>query len=291
MPATLGRIRSNAEGTDLGRLWPRWWVENHPNLIRMEIATGTRGGPCDPCAVTRGSVALLVLALVPACDVALSEDDTIYSRGGDGLIVCGANIDDKNSVSVDSIAAGLERARADNSVLHLYAHAPPLTAQLESIETALGGAADRGMRFVKYSELTQADLGAGLAFSFDDHHLAIWSSMRPMFDRHGAKVTFFISAYHTLTEEERGQLRALADDGHDIQYHSTNHRNAADYAATHGAAAWITDDIAPDLAALRGDGYDPTAFAYPYGARNATTDAAILTVLPLARGSDFSCPR
>jgi peptidoglycan-N-acetylglucosamine deacetylase len=115
--------------------------------------------------------------------------------------------------------------------------------------------------------------------------------MRPTFDRYGAKVTFFVSAYHTLNDEERGQLRALADDGHDIQYHSTNHENAADVAASEGVGVWIERDIVPDLAAMRADGYPVTVFAYPFGSRSAATDAAVLEHVTMVRGSNFSCPR
>src|SRR6185503_17372050 len=96
-----------------------------------------------------------------------------------------------------------------------------------------------------------------------------WHSLRPIFELYGAKVTFFISAYHALSDDDKRKLHDLANDGHSIDYHSTNHQNAETYSAEHGVDGYITDDILPDLELMLADGFDPTTFAYPFGARTA----------------------
>ena len=59
-------------------------------------------------------------------------------------------------------------------------------------------------------------------------------------------MTFFVSAYTELGDTEKAQLRQLADDGHDIEYHSTHHYFAEDATpAQHGDDAYVTDAISP----------------------------------------------
>lgn len=237
-----------------------------------------------------------VVAVVSGCATVLVDNDGIYSHGADGPVLCGLSVDDKTSVSGDALAAGLDRAQVEQQTLHLYTHRPMGTVDVSTIESVLAGAADRDLAFVTYRELLdQADAGepagAGLAFSFDDRDLEGWHQLRPLFDRYRAKVTFFISAYHTFDELAKQQLRDLAADGHDIEYHSTNHLAADEYAAAHGIEAYLADDIAPDLALMRADGYEPTVFAYPFGARDGAVDAAVLEHFRAVRAISYTCPR
>lgn len=237
----------------------------------------------------RGWVLLGVCALC-ACDATIGEMDDIYSHGADHRILCSLSLDAKNLVSDDAISIGLDRAQVDDTVLHLYTHRPNGSVDESTIEQVIAGAADRAMDFVTYRELLDGAKTHGLALSFDDHDFAGWHDLRPMFDRYGAKVTFFVSAFHTLTDEEVGFARDLAADGHDIEYHSTNHLNAEEYSKANGVDAYIADEILPDLALIRAAGFDPHVFAYPFGARTPATDAALLQVFPLVRAIQYTCP-
>ena len=232
----------------------------------------------------------MVCTVVAGCDTSLIATDNIYSRGADHRVLCSLSVDDKTSVSVDALAAGFDRAQVERKTLHLYTHSPSDGVQPSTIESVLAGAADRGLAFVTYRELAAGAVVTGLAFSFDDRDLEGWTPLRPLFDRYRAKVTFFISAYHTFDDLAKQQLRALAADGHDIQYHSTNHQDAEEYATAHGAAAYIVDDILPDLELMRADGYAPNAFAYPFGTRTSATDAALLEHFDVIRSNYYSCP-
>lgn len=234
---------------------------------------------------------ILVAAACAGCDVTLSEIDNIYSDGADHRVLCGISIDNKNTVSADAISVGLDRATVDETILHLYSHKPSGTIDESTLEQVVAGAADRNMTFVTYADLADGTATQGLALSFDDHDIVGWNQLLPMFDLYGARVTFFISHYTTISDDDRSLLRVLAAAGHAIEYHSTAHLNAEAYSAENGVEAYINDDILPGLAAMRADGYDPRVFAYPFGARTAATDEAVLQQFPLVRASHFNCPR
>lgn len=235
---------------------------------------------------------LVVLAIVlGGCDITLSEIDNIYSHGLDRPVMCGISVDFKNTVSNDAIANGLDRAQVDGTLLHLYSHRPAGTVDVSTIEHILAGAADRDMPFVTYRELSEGGGSTGLAFSFDDRDLRGWHDLQPLFDRYGARVTFFISQFHALEADEITLMRELAAAGHDLAYHSTNHRDAEVVTAEQGLDAYLAEEIEPDLAGMRAAGFDPIAFAYPFGSRSDATDAALLERFRILRGSSHNCPR
>ena len=205
-------------------------------------------------------------------------------------MVCSFSIDNKSVVGADAIAAGLGRAQADGTVIHLYAHRPGITVDASTIELVLAEAADRGLPFVTYRDLVEGIGTAGLALSFDGHFAAGWHAMRPMFDRYGAKVTFFISSFYVLTESEVGQLRELEGDGHAIEYHSTNHLDAEEFAASKGIDRYLAEEIFPDLDRMHEAGFTPVSFAYPFGTRTAAIDGALLQHFRLLRAIRYTCP-
>jgi peptidoglycan/xylan/chitin deacetylase (PgdA/CDA1 family) len=237
----------------------------------------------------------LVLCCVPAltglfaCTKVMSDETDIYSRG-EHFVLCSESIDDKTHITGAQIADALARASADHTTVHFYTHNPGETVQLSTIEDVLATAWQRGLEFATYEQLSADVVPGSLALSFDDHSVASWTALRPLFDRYGARVTFFVSAYLDLTSGERAQLHQLSDDGHDIEYHSTNHLNAVDYVAAHGMNGYIADEILPALDAMRADGFPTTIFAYPFGARSAATDAALARYFTRLRAIRSRCP-
>ncbi|CAN5691586.1 hypothetical protein BH11MYX2_BH11MYX2_31340 [soil metagenome] len=237
---------------------------------------------------------LAAAVLGAACNPSLNEYDDIYSHPGDGRIVCSFDIDNKNEVSTDSIATGLDRASVNEEIVHLYTHKPAGTVDESTIEEVVAAAADRDLPFVTYEDIAAAHEGDelyGLALSFDDHDITGWHPLIPLFERYGARVTFNISEFHQLTDEELAMLKDLQDAGHAIEYHSTNHGNADELTADLGPDGYDEQDIEPDLALMRAAGYAPTVFAYPFGARSKASDEVLLRNFQILRASSFNCPR
>jgi len=237
-----------------------------------------------------GRRAAIGALLLLGCDTTLSTFDPIYSRGADHFVLCGQNLDDKNAVSSDEIAEALTRAKLDGTTLHVYTHRPGGTVETSTVEDVLAAAVERGVGFVTYEALTAGEAPGTVALSFDDHNIASWMAMRPLLAHYDARVTFFISAFTDLEDRDRAAIRQLADDGHDIEYHSVAHKNAEDYAGAHGVAAYVADEIVPALDAMRAAGYPTTVFAYPFGARTAETDAALAPYFVHLRAIRSTCP-
>jgi hypothetical protein len=237
----------------------------------------------------RARIVLATTLLCNGCDIVAGDLDQVFSKGADQGVVCGINLDDKNSISADSIGAALDRAQLENSVVHLYSHQVGATVDESTIELAIAGAADRGMSFVTYRDMIEdPTITSGLALSFDDDLVPSWVALLPLLQRYQARVTFFISRYR---DELNDGLHILQAAGNDIQFHSTNHQHASQVAASLGVNGYIAQDILPGLAAMRQAGFSPTAFAYPYGERTTELDTGLLTQFRLLRGSHFSCPR
>jgi hypothetical protein len=233
----------------------------------------------------------LMIAMIAACAGCadeLSETDTPYFRWDGERVLCGVGVDD-DSIPIDELERGMVRARDRGEVLILYAHQPGGTVPRERIEAILVAAERVGLPFVTFPELAESSSAgtAGLSLGFDDAYVEDWYASAELLRRHGAAVTFFVSNYGELTATEKGYLRALADDGHAIEAHGMGHRNAPSYVDEHGLDRYLADEIVPLLAAMRGDGFAPTTFAYPFGDRTPELDAALLEEFTLVRSLDY----
>jgi hypothetical protein len=228
----------------------------------------------------------LLLSTLTACE------NPIYSDPGDGPVMCSLTIDDANAPGADDLDSFLDRAKGERAVVHLYAHKPGGgTVSTRRIEKLLSHARRRGLSIVTYRELAEGWRGgAALALSFDDAHVDAWYELRSMLASYHAHVTFFVSKFEHLTDDQRRKLHDLEADGHDIEFHGSEHRNARTYVAEHGMDAYFTDEIEPGLAAMRADGFDPIVFAYPFGARTAELDAALESEFALIRATSGGCP-
>jgi hypothetical protein len=214
---------------------------------------------------------------------------SVFAEPGEQGLVCGLNLDGGGDQAGD-LELGLDEARRRNAIVQLYGHLPDGTVSVARIERLLAATAERGMGFVTYQDMAAGTApGGSLALGFDDAHVDAWHALRPVFDRHGARVTFFVTRFPGLSAEQRAELHDLADDGHAIEYHGTDHKAAATYVAEHGLDAYLRDEIEPGLAAMRADGFAPTVYAYPFGDRSDETDAALLEQFTLVRGSAHDC--
>jgi hypothetical protein len=233
---------------------------------------------------------LLALPGLVGCEPVLADHDEIYSRGVDHFVLCAQGIDDTYQIGTDEISDALGRAKADGTTLHLYAHTPHETIATSAIEGVLEAAARHGVELTTYETLGDHEVPGSLALAFDDNSIAQWSALRPLLTRHGARVTFFVSGFPAASADDRAGLRQLADDGHDIQFHSVSHLRADEYVAAHGADAYLAAEIFPGLDAMHAAGYTAGVFAYPHGARSDATDAALAPYFVNLRAIRSTCP-
>lgn len=99
--------------------------------------------------------------------------------------------------------------------------------------------------------------------SFDDHSVSNWHSCRELFNKYGAKATFYVDSFHLLSDEEIEMLRNLESDGHVIGCHGKTHADALVYSKRFGIEKYIEDEILPSVEEMIGAGFKPTHFAFP----------------------------
>ncbi len=243
-------------------------------------------------------------ALAPAplagCQAPGEDVDGAFYDGDGRAVHCALGLDTVTRNSLASIDTALDRAAARGEVVELYAHDPGRTVEVETLAHVLEGATARGLPFVTYAAFARGGVtGPGLALSFDDTSISSWYALRPLLQQHAARVTFFVSRYHKVDTERRALLHELAADGHDIEAHSVLHLRAPEYVEDFGVEAYLADEVRPSIEILRADGFEISAFAYPFGARTGELDHALLAEVPLLRSVSFSytgviaspCPR
>jgi Polysaccharide deacetylase len=239
------------------------------------------------------------VVLLAACHVDLADVDGAFYDGDGRRVHCAINLDTSANNRVASVDTGLDRARDRNEVIELYAHEPGGTVPASKIAYVLAAAHERGLGFVTYADFARDHYASpGVALSFDDTAVEAWVAMRPLFQQYAARVTFFVCRYHGLTAGQRAGLALLAADGHDIEPHSVEHFRAPQYVESHGLDAYLRNEVDPSIAALRKDGFEVHAYAYPYGARTGEIDDAVAKRVPVLRSVAFSytmvqdpCPR
>jgi peptidoglycan/xylan/chitin deacetylase (PgdA/CDA1 family) len=230
-------------------------------------------------------------ALLAGCQQDLRELDAAFYDGDGRLVHCGINLDTKSSISLVSLDGGLDRARDRGEVVELYAHHPGVSVPVATIEHVLAGARDRGLGFFTYADFAHGRAASpGVALSFDDTSVDAWVALRPLFAQYQARVTFFVSRYKYLGDAQHAGLKLLAADGHAVEAHSVQHFHAPDYVDDHGIDAYLRDELDPSIAALRADGFEVDAFAYPFGVRTGQLDDAIAKRVPVIRSVEFSYP-
>jgi len=233
----------------------------------------------------------LLFALLAACTDPHPDGDFYYEYD-DRQLICAFPIDDYLvPEDWDKLQRRLQAAADTDAVVNLYAHSPGVTINMDTLDRALQMIEDTGLAFTTYHDMEPGmPPQAAAAFAFDDDSVELWTDIRPMLERHAATVTFFVSGFDKLDEDQREQLHALEQDGHVIEAHSVMHLEAAVYAADHGADAYYADEVAPSFASLKADGFTPESFAYPYGSRTDETDAVILPHVRFLRTTPGTCP-
>ncbi|REJ08724.1 hypothetical protein DY023_00340 [Microbacterium bovistercoris] len=114
-----------------------------------------------------------------------------------------------------------------------------------------------------------------LLLTFDDRHVASWVAARPLFDRVGATVTFFVVEADLLDAGEQRGIRTLLADGHSVGSHGLRHLDADAAIADLGTEEYLRAEITPSVEALSALGARGRSFAYPNSRRDDVSDAVL----------------
>jgi hypothetical protein len=224
-----------------------------------------------------------------ACQHDTSDTPGALYNWDDRKVHCAIDIDTYARNDIASVEAGLDRARDRGEVLELYAHDPGRTVSWEEVEAVLAAISDRGLPYYTYADFVHGVApGAGVTLSFDDAYIDHWLSGVDLYERYGAKLTFFVAYFDKLSAEQRASLHELARRGHAIEAHSVRHLRAPLYVEEHGLAAYVADELVPSIDVLRDEGFEVTTFAYPFGARTGELDRAVLDHVALVRSVSFT---
>ncbi len=111
--------------------------------------------------------------------------------------------------------------------------------------------------------------------------------MRGLLNQYHARVTFFVSQFDSLSEEEIKMLHDLQNDGHEIGSHGAIHVQADSYIKEHTYKEYIANEIEPSISSMKKAGFDPVSFAYPYGSKDWFIDYLLLRKFKNTRGISF----
>jgi peptidoglycan/xylan/chitin deacetylase (PgdA/CDA1 family) len=130
----------------------------------------------------------------------------------------------------------------------------------------------------------QNDTAAGVCISFDDRSVEEWQEVVELLRDHGAKATFFITQFDSLTEKEISILKGFESYGNEIGSHGYNHINAEAQIKKHGYQWYIENEITPSIKKMEAEGFTIKSFAYPYGAKFWFTDFILSNYFLITRG-------
>ena len=114
---------------------------------------------------------------------------------------------------------------------------------------------------------------SGILLSMDDAFMENWERYFDLFDAYGARLTFFIQGGYTPFGN-----KALSR-GHDIGYHSLNHRDLRKISRNE-----FTQETIEPLEAFRSRGVPLSAFAFPFGFSDQWMRETLLGSFSVLRG-------
>lgn len=126
---------------------------------------------------------------------------------------------------------------------------------------------------------------AGICISFDDYSVDEWFSLRALFLRYNARVTFFVTKFDTLSAEQVQKLRVLQSDGHEIAFHGAKHLLSEHYIKAHSMDEYLQEEVIKGIRIMADSGFRTTSFAYPYSAKYWFTDHQLLNYFYVLRSS------
>ncbi len=233
---------------------------------------------------------LALLACLAACQHDTAATDNAFYDWDGRKLHCAIDLDTYARNDLASVEAGLDRAIDRGEVLELYAHDPGRTVTWKALEDVLAAIQARGLPTFTYADIATGAVtpSAGVLLSFDDASVDHWLDGADLYDRYGARLTFFIAYFDHLGDAQKAELHELAARGHAIEAHGIDHLRAPLYVEQKGLTAYLQEEALPSIRLLRDEGFPVTTFAYPYGSRTAAIDEALLRHVDLLRSVSFT---
>ena len=123
----------------------------------------------------------------------------------------------------------------------------------------------------------------GMCLTFDDWFVKNWFRARSLFLEHNARCTFYIARPDKLRTGQIDRLKQLAEDGHEIGFHTTNHSRITKFLRDRTLADYLRVEIDAGLAMMKFIGFRPVTFSYPYHRRTDESDAELLKRFKILR--------
>lgn len=127
--------------------------------------------------------------------------------------------------------------------------------------------------------------------SFDDQYIKEWHACLPLFVKHKARVTFYISPMYPkpIEDDEWELLREMKAAGHTIGFHGLNHLRSGAMVDDVGCEKYMKTDILPGLELMKKNGLDGLRhFSYPYGNRTDKSDQCLWQMFDTLRMGGYN---
>ena len=119
--------------------------------------------------------------------------------------------------------------------------------------------------------LNLKEITHGLLFlTFDDHDVVGWRKAIPFFAQNNVRATFSVSG--VIDDEALECMKALREAGHTVGLHTLHHADAPEYIKTKSGAAYMKDEVKPQLDVCKKAGFPISTFAFP---NNRYDDASL----------------
>jgi peptidoglycan/xylan/chitin deacetylase (PgdA/CDA1 family) len=163
-----------------------------------------------------------------------------------------------------------------NAFIYQNDSAPAVVSEVtgKSPDTVLKSSVINGEDILP-SSIEATSSNAGIALTFDDTSVDAWYSARSIFQKYNAHVTFFVSNFNTLNQNQIDKLKVLQADGHEIAFHGLYHTDAVPYLQTHTVQQYLDYDIIPGINLMKNAGFNPVDFAWPGGSDAPTAYQAL----------------
>ncbi|MGV9004138.1 polysaccharide deacetylase family protein [Flavobacterium sp.] len=133
----------------------------------------------------------------------------------------------------------------------------------------------------------QPNLQSGVVLTFDDDFVDEWFDVNTILEPYDWKATFFVTRFNQLSANKIQKLKDLKSYGHEIGGHGLNHLNAPTFISANGTNEYLNQEIFPMISLMNNNDLAATSFAYPYGARNSSTDNLMLDQFQIIRGTTY----